>query len=476
MRTSFKTHYFYMSAFQQNWIRTLRNSLTVRIISTSVLIFICYFTIGLQLAVVPGFVHLQLGYNPMVAGLAISAQYVATLLSRPIAGRMGDSVGAKHTTCSGLLVCATSGLFFLLSAWLKDDPLASFCVLLLSRLILGFGESWVATGATIWGIGRMGTAYTAQVISWSGIASYGALAAGAPFGVWLENNVNVGAIGVVSVVAALGAFLWASAIRSIPIQAGEGLAFRQVLGKVFPYGLSLTLGGMGFGTIASFITLYYASRHWQNAGLSLSLFGISFVAARLLFANTINKWGGYRVAIVSLAFECSGLILLWLASVPAAAQAGAALAGFGFSLVFPALGVEAVRNVPTHDRGTALGVYTAFVDLSLGISGPIAGIIVLALGYPPIFLFAAAMAGSSMAILIMLYRKRAVANHIATRRSRLTLDQRSKSFQVGRAGLKDGSQGSKQTSLSTAQRLGRLHPSADVREIEQARASGRTVT
>jgi hypothetical protein len=45
-------------------IRTLRNSLALRIASTSVLIFVCYFTIGLQLAVVPGFVHLQLGYNP----------------------------------------------------------------------------------------------------------------------------------------------------------------------------------------------------------------------------------------------------------------------------------------------------------------------------------------------------------------------------------------------------------------------------
>jgi MFS family permease len=109
---SYETHYFYMSAFQQNWIQTLRNSLTVRIISTSVLIFACYFTIGLQLAVVPRFIHLQLGYNAVLAGLAISAQYVATLLSRPIAGRMGDSVGAKYTTCSGLLVCAASGLFF----------------------------------------------------------------------------------------------------------------------------------------------------------------------------------------------------------------------------------------------------------------------------------------------------------------------------------------------------------------------------
>src|SRR4030095_14575822 len=153
---------------------------------------------------------------------------------------------------------------------------------------------------------------------------------------------------------------------------------------------------------------------------------------------------------LSLAFECSGLILLCLAPVPAAAQAGAALAGFGFSLVFPALGVEAVRNVPTHDRGTALGVYTAFVDLSLAISGPMAGTIVFTLGYPPIFLFAAAMAGSSMAILIMLYRKRAVVNNIAPRRSRLRPDQRSNASRIGRAGLKDGSQGSSPTSSSTA--------------------------
>ena len=178
-----------------------------------------------------------------------------------------------------------------------------------------------------------------------------------------------------------------------------------MLEKVFPYGLSLALGGIGFGTIASFITLYYASRHWQHAALSLSLFGVSFVAARLVFTNTIDKWGGYRVAMVSLACECSGLILLWLASIPAAAKAGAALTGFGFSLVFPALGVEAERNILAHDRGAALGVYTAFVDLSLGISGPMAGIIVSALGYPPIFLCAAAMAGSSMALLIALYLK-----------------------------------------------------------------------
>ncbi len=154
------------------------------------------------------------------------------------------------------------------------------------------------------------------------------------------------------------------------------------------------------------MTLYYATRHWQNPGLSLSLFGVAFVSAPLLFASTITKWGGYRVAIVSLAFECAGLILLWLAGIPLTAEFGAALTGFGFSLVFPALGVEAVRNVPTRNRGSALGVYTAFIDLSLGISGPIAGLIVSMVGYSQMFFFAAAMAGGSITLPIMLYRKR----------------------------------------------------------------------
>jgi MFS family permease len=371
---------------------TLRHAPTLRIIATAALIFICYFTIGLQLAVVPGFVYWKLGYSPLVAGLVVSAQYVATLASRPLAGRMGDLFGGKQTACWGLAGCAASGLVLLAAVLLRSYPLASLCVLLLSRLFLGVAESWVATGATIWGMDRVGAAFTAQVISWSGIASYGALAVGAPSGVWLDSRIGPWALGVVGTVVALAGIWWASTIAAVPIQPGKGVPFRRVLGIVFPYGLGLTLGGIGFGTIASFLTLYFASRHWQDAALSLSLFGVSFVAARLLFTNTINKWGGYRVALVSLAVECSGLILLWLAPSSAAAHAGVALAGCGFSLVFPALGVEAVRNVSPQSRGSALGVYTAFVDLSMGISGPIAGAIVSVLGYPPIFLFAAVMA------------------------------------------------------------------------------------
>ena len=77
-------------------------------------------------------------------------------------------------------------------------------------------------------------------------------------------------------------------------------------------------------------------------------------------------------------------------------------------MVFPALGVEAVRKVPVESRGSALAIYTAFIDLSMGVAGPIAGAIVSAAGYPPIFLFAAVAAVLGIVLLLKIRQSAAV--------------------------------------------------------------------
>ncbi|NVZ75605.1 MFS transporter [Pseudomonas gingeri] len=380
-------------------------AVTLQVVSIVLFTFIGYLNIGIPLAVLPGYVHSELGFGAVIAGLVISVQYLATLLSRPYASRVIDNLGSKPAVMYGLAGCGLSGIFMLLPSLLHDWPTLSLISLLIGRLILGSAESLVGSGAIGWGIGRVGAQNTAKVISWNGIASYGALAVGAPLGVLMVNQLGLWSMGVsILLLASLGLLLaWPK--QAAPIVAGERLPFLHVLGRVLPHGTGLALGSIGFGTIATFITLYYATQHWSNAVLCLSLFGASFIGARLLFGNLINRLGGFRVAIACLSVETLGLLLLWLAPDAHWALAGAALSGFGFSLVFPALGVEAVNLVPASSRGAAVGAYSLFIDLSLGITGPLVGAIASGFGFASIFLFAALAALCGLLLSAYLYRQ-----------------------------------------------------------------------
>src|SRR5271165_1692174 len=88
---------------------SIATATTVRIIHTSLFVFFYYLTIGLLLAVLPGFVHLHLGLSPFWAGVAISSQYLATLATRSKAGRMTDVLGPRATVLVGQAVGLLSG-------------------------------------------------------------------------------------------------------------------------------------------------------------------------------------------------------------------------------------------------------------------------------------------------------------------------------------------------------------------------------
>ena len=378
------------------------NGGTLHILGFVYFTFVCYLSIGLPLAVLPPYVHLRMGYSAAMAGLVISIQYIATLLSRPWAGRISDRAGAKVSVLWGMGACTISGALLVGAAALHGIAWLSFATLILSRLVLGVGESLGSTGSTLWGITSAGPASTAKVISFNGISTYGAMALGAPLGVVLDQHWGLGSIGLLTLL--LGAFSLALASRKSPVEVvpGEHLPFRHVLGRVAPHGMGLALGGVGYSVLATFVTLFYLSRHWNGAALCLTAFGLAFIAARLIFIQTINRFGGFPVAMVCLSVESLGMILLWSASSPWVAFAAAALAGFGFSLVFPALGVEAVKRVTENNRGTALGVYTAFADVSFFLVGPVAGAVIGAFGYASVFLFALACVLAALGIVVVL--------------------------------------------------------------------------
>jgi len=379
--------------------------LNKRILSVLIFTFFCYLSVGLPLAVLPGFVHNQLGFSSFMAGLIISLQYFATLLSRPQSGRLADRLGPKRVVMLGTLLCGMSGVMTIIAALCRDWPLVSLLLLAVGRLFLGVGESFSSTGSTLWGMNIVGPLQTARVISWNGVATYLAMAIGAPLGVMLNQGLGIsGFAGLVALMGVVG-YLLASRKPAVEVSQGERIPFHRVFSRVWLFGLALGFGTIGFGVISTFITLYFASRDWSGAAFALSLFSLGFVLFRLLFSRAITRFGGLRVAIVSLLLECAGLLIIWQAESSLLVDLGALLTGCGFSLIFPALGVEAVKQVERQDQGSALGVYSAFLDLGLGLTGPVAGLLIGYWGMQSVYLAAAMMVLGAFAITLRLMQR-----------------------------------------------------------------------
>lgn len=387
-------------------------AITLQIVSIVLYTFIAFLCIGLPIAVMPGYVHNQLGFSAVVAGLVIGSQYLATLFSRPVAGRICDTIGTKRAIVYGLAGIALSGGLTALAVLLEKFASTSLIILIVARLILGGSQGLVGVGTISWCIGQVGAEHTARSISWNGIASYGAIAIGAPLGVVMVGALGFVSLGLVLMVLAVGALLLIRNKPPVPVVRGERMAFWSVFGRVAPYGLSLTLSSIGYGTLTTFITLYYVSRGWEGAAWCLTVFGICFILARLFFINAITRFGGFASAIACMSVETIGLLALWLAPNPTVALIGAGLTGFGLSLVYPAIGVEAIKQVPNSSRGAGLGAYAVFFDLALAIAGPLMGAIALGLGYGWIFFFAALLSVLALGLTLLLSRRPGVDTRV----------------------------------------------------------------
>ncbi|SFT91547.1 MFS transporter [Pseudomonas marincola] len=382
-------------------------AVNLQIISIVTVTFVSFLCIGLPLAVLPRYVLNDLGYSAVITGIVIGTQYFSTLLSRPMSGSLADRAGPKQAVLYGLMGCIVSGLLTLLSTSLQSMPTLSLGLLLGGRVVLGVAQGLVGTGSISWAIGRFGSDYTAKVISFNGIASYGGIAIGAPLGVAMVSAVGLWSIGALTMLLSAVALAFAWPKQPAPILSGSRMPFARVFLSIAPHGTVLALGSIGFGTLATFITLYYDSLGWVNAEYCLTAFGIAFIVSRLLFAGVIKRFGGYPVAVVCLAIEFFGLMLLAFGNAPSVMLAGAALTGLGLSLVYPALGVEAIALIPAASRSSALGAYALFFDLSLGLAGPLMGYVAAHANYSTTFLVAALLAATgTLACIYRVYRAR----------------------------------------------------------------------
>lgn len=366
-------------------------------------VFVAFLVTGLAMPVLPLHVHEGLGLGTFVVGLVAGAQFAAALLSRFWSGSYADSRGGKRAVVVGLVLAVAAGLLYLLSLRFIGAPATSATILLVGRTVLGGAESFIITGSLSWGVALAGPEHTGKVMAWVGTAMYVAFAVGAPSGSALYAAYGFAALAFATTLIPLVTLLLVLPRPTVARSArARRPSFTKVVGAVWAPGVGLAFSSIGFGAVTTFVVLLFAQRGWNLAWLALTVFATAFVVARLLFSHLADRIGGARIALVSALVEATGLALIWLAPMGALALLGAAVTGFGYSLVYPGFGVEAVRRAPAESRGLAMGAYTAFLDLALGLANPALGLVAGGFGLGAVFLASAFVVTCSAAVAVRL--------------------------------------------------------------------------
>lgn len=345
---------------------------SVRLLPIMGAVFVAFLVIGMAMPVLPLHVHQGLGFGAFVVGLIAGSQFAAAILSRVWAGRQSDTRGPKIAVISGLSIAAASGGIYLLSLIAVSRPTLSVTILLLGRLLLGVGESFIITGGQSWALAILTVRNTSKAIAWVGSAMFASFAVGAPIGTGIYAHFGFAGVAVTTVLLPLATLFFVVPLRGVAPIPRQQAGFMKVMTTVWVPGFGASLSSVGFGAITAFSALLFVARGWA-AWPAFTVFAVVFILARLFLSHLADRFAAPKVALLTVLVEAVGLALLAVSPSLATALAGAALTGFGYSLVYPALGVEAVKRVPAQNRGLAMGAYTAFLDVALGFGTPALG-------------------------------------------------------------------------------------------------------
>jgi len=353
---------------------------------------LCFLSIGAALPTLPTFVRGPLHSGDISVGIVVGAFAATSVVCRPLAGRQSDRRGRRVVLVVGALAMTAGGVLYLLA-----DSVAT---LIVARLVVGVGEGTVYTAGATWAVDLAPEDRRGFALGLFGLAVWGGLSLGPLAGELLRSHAGYDAVWTLTAALPAAGALIAMRLPEPPVPALSPQAEREALLPRAAHrpGIALALANIGYAALAGFVVLALKARGIGGGATVFTAFAVAVFASRLVLSRVPDRAGARRTATAAGLLEALGLTVIAAAHSLPVALLGALIVGVGFSMLFPSLALMVVGEVDDDRRGSAMGAFTAFFDIGVGLGGPIAGATAALAGYPAVFYLSALAAVGTAAL------------------------------------------------------------------------------
>ena len=331
--------------------------------------------------VLPGLApHIRhdLGGSDQTVGFVIGTFSFVALGARFFSGPLADRRGRKIAMLSGLVSCSAAGAAYLLPLGIPGA--------FLGRTLQGFGEACLYTGAAAWAVELAGVQRSGQALGYLSSGIWGGISAGPVIGHWMGSFERAA---LLQVVAALTAAALLARIhedyKPHPHHEKRSLLPRHIIAPGFAIGFV----NVHYPVITGFLILHLA-QHGNSGPAAFSTYAAVILTSRFFLGGLPDRVHPAITFYLGLSCMVVGLTALAFGPPPILAVAATALLGFGFSFPWASIASTVLRATPPNQRGSSVGILSAFYDLFVGTSSFAAGSVSAHFGYPAAFAMAAA--------------------------------------------------------------------------------------
>ncbi len=339
-----------------------------------ILVNLCVFTNHIMsLSTFPFYIQ-ELGGTEAVSGACAALFSLVAVLVRPFIGWWLDNGARRAVLIVGLLGLA------LAPAGYVAVPMLS--VALVFRMVhgaaLSFSNSTTATVAS----DVICKERFAEGMGFFGMATALASAIAPALGLELMGfgfNVLYGAAAAISLVA-LVLYLFVRSPR--PKVEKRPLSFEALVNRdSLPATVTMLIFMFTFGALENFVAIYASMNNLPSASIFFVIMAAMLLLVRVFLGRLVDQKGEALFVYTGNLAMLAALLLL--AYVPSSATfcLAAALAGYGFGGLEPALQSMAVHTASDETRGSANSTFLCGYDIGYGLGGGVAGVLITAVGY-----------------------------------------------------------------------------------------------